>query len=76
MRHWWQLLTNPFQERGVPVLLAPAVGDWQEHVVSEAPICLLSIQHELQGLALISLQRNGQTLHSIMPVSANTGERQ
>lgn len=46
-----------------PVLLALAVGDGVEEVVPEAALSLLSIQHELQGLALVGPQLHSQALH-------------
>jgi len=48
---------------GAPVLFPLAVGDWEEEVVPEAALSLLSIQHELQGLALVWPQLHSQALH-------------
>ncbi len=55
-----------------PVLLALAVGDGVEEVVPEAALSLLSIQHEVQGLALVWPQLHSQTLH-VHHVSCRTG---
>ena len=52
--------------------MALAVGDGVEEVVPEAALSLLSIQHEVQGLALVWPQLHSQTLH-VHHVSCRTG---
>ena len=63
MRHGWNMQAQASQVGRAPVLLALAIGDWVKEVVPEATLSLLSIQHELQGLALVWPQLHSQTLH-------------